>query len=220
MRETFKKLTKKLLTPARINHFWIIYYTVGVIGFALPYTRELFQNLIGFSILTSTILLFMFHRPWNARFLGASAFVLIGGIFIEAIGVNTGVIFGEYEYGSTLGPQIAGTPILIGVNWLMLVYIVWQLVQNIKVNGAGQLLIGAAILVGYDLFLEPVAMETEMWNWAGQSVPHQNYIAWFVISLVFLSIFKLTKNRYENPVAPGLLAAQIAFFFLLNLLNL
>jgi putative membrane protein len=217
MTDTLKKLTKKLLNPASINRFWIIYYTVGVIGFALPSTRELFQNLIGFSILISTVLLFLFHRPWNARFLGASAFVLIGGIFIEAIGVNTGVIFGEYQYGSTLGPQIAETPILIGVNWLMLVYIVWQLVQNMKVNGAGQLLIGAAILVGYDLFLEPVAMETEMWNWAGQNVPHQNFIAWFVISLVFLSIFKLTKNRYENPVAPGLLAAQIAFFFLLNL---
>jgi len=219
MTETLKKITKKLLTPGSINRFWIIYYTVGVIGFALPATRELFQDLIGFSILISTVLLFWFHRPWNASFIGASAFVLIGGIFIEAIGVNSGVVFGEYEYGPTLGPQIAKTPILIGINWLMLIYIVWQLVQKIEVNGAGQLLIGAAILVGYDLFLEPVAIDTDMWNWAGQNVPHQNYIAWFVISLVFLSIFKLSGNRYKNPVAPGLLAAQIAFFFLLNLLN-
>lgn len=220
MTETFKELTRKHLTPERINRFWLIYYTVGVIGFAIPYTRELFQNLTGVSILMSTAIMLWFHRPWNTWFLGASAFVLIGSIFIEALGVNSGVIFGEYQYGTTLGPKISGTPLLIGINWVMLVYIVWQLVQKINTNGAGQLLIGSAILVGYDLFLEPVAIETDMWNWAGQNVPHQNYLAWFIVSFAFLSVFKLTKVRYDNPVAPGLLAAQIGFFFLLNLLNL
>ncbi|WP_010665257.1 carotenoid biosynthesis protein [Marinilabilia salmonicolor] len=220
MTEKLRQLTRKHLTPERINRFWLIYYTVGVIGFAQPVSRELFQNLTGLSILMSTAIMLYFHRPWNVAFIGALTFVLLGGIFIEAVGVNTGIVFGEYQYGATLGPKIAGTPLLIGINWVMLIYIVWQIVQKINIRGAGQLLIGATLLVGYDLFLEPIAMSTDMWNWAGQQVPHQNYIAWFIISLVFLSIFKMAKINYQNPVAPGLLAAQAGFFFLLNLLNI
>jgi putative membrane protein len=220
MTEKLKQLAGKHLTSERINRFWLIYYTVGFIGFALPFSRELFQNLTGISILMSTAIMMYFHRPWNAAFIGASIFVLLGGIFIEALGVNTGTIFGEYQYGATLGPKIAGTPLLIGINWLMLIYIVWQIVGKIDIGGAGQLLIGAILLVGYDLFLEPIAMRTDMWDWAGQQVPHQNYLAWFIISLIFLSAFKLARVKYQNPVAPGLLAAQTGFFFLLNLLNI
>ena len=218
MKSAIKKLTQIHLIPSRINKFWIIYYSVGIAGFTFPQTRDLFTNLTGFSILLSTILMFWFHRPWSLKFMAACVFVFLGGILIETIGVNSGVVFGEYQYGATLGPKIMNTPILIGINWLMLIYIVWQLVREINTHIIGQLFIGSSLMAGYDLFLEPVAIATDMWSWGNNAVPHQNYLAWFVISFVFLGVFRLAGTRYKNPVAPGLLAAQIAFFFLLNLI--
>ena len=129
------------------------------------------------------------------------------------------MIFGTYHYGDILGPKIMKTPILIGLNWLMLIYIVWQLVNSVQTDTFTKLTLGSTIMVGYDIFLEPVAMATNMWNWSLNTVPIQNYLAWFVVSFIFLWVFKMSNTNYNNPVASRLLAAQIVFFMLLNVVN-
>ena len=35
------------------------------------------------------------------------------GIFVEFLGVNYGLLFGEYLYGRNLGPKLFGVPFLI-----------------------------------------------------------------------------------------------------------
>ena len=45
------------------------------------------------------------------------------GMLAEIIGVNKGLIFGEYSYGDALGIKVFGVPILIGINWCILVFI-------------------------------------------------------------------------------------------------
>jgi putative membrane protein len=42
--------------------------------------------------------------------------IAVAGFFIEAIGVNTGLIFGNYVYKTTLGWKFLETPLIIGVN--------------------------------------------------------------------------------------------------------
>jgi putative membrane protein len=219
MTEILGNFVAKHLISERINRFWITFYTVGIIGFSIPYTQEVFRKLIGFSILLCAVLLLWFHKTWNNRFILASFLILAGGFFIESIGVNTGHIFGEYRYGESLNPQILKTPLLIGVNWWLLIYIVWQLVSQIRTASIARLLFGSIIMVGYDLFLESFAVATDMWSWESGFIPMQNYLAWFIISFIFLSIFKLAKIKYNNPVALKLLAVQIAFFVLLNTIN-
>lgn len=219
MRETIKKLSKEHLVAKRVNRFWVVYYSVGLIGFAMPVTRALFMNLTGLTIIMSTMLMLWFHTPWNRHFIFASFIVFAGGILIEALGVNSGMIFGTYHYGDALGPKIMKTPILIGLNWLMLIYIVWQLVNRIQTDTFTKLILGSTIMAGYDIFLEPIAMAANMWDWNLNTVPTQNYLAWFVVSFIFLWVFKMSNTKYNNPVASRLLAAQIAFFMLLNVVN-
>jgi putative membrane protein len=219
MIKTIKKITNKHLVAERVNRFWLVYYSVGLAGFILPVTRDLFMSLTGLTIIMSTILMLWFHKPWNNRFIFASSTVFAGGILIEALGVNSGMIFGTYHYGDILGPKIMKTPILIGLNWLMLIYIVWQLVNSVQTDTFTKLTLGSTIMVGYDIFLEPVAMATNMWNWSLNTVPIQNYLAWFVVSFIFLWVFKMSNTNYNNPVASRLLAAQIVFFMLLNVVN-
>lgn len=219
MSNILTSIQQKHLTPFKVNHFWFIYYAVGVAGFAIPFTQDIFKELIGFSIVLSLILMLYFHKPWNGKFIAAAILITTGGFFIEALGVNTGLIFGSYTYGNTLGPGVFGTPFLIGLNWLMLIYIVSQIMRYTMLSTFAQLILGATLMTGYDAFLEPVAMATNMWNWSGQEIPIQNYLAWFVISLVFLSFFKFFKTEYNNPVATRLLAVQMLFFVLLNIIH-
>lgn len=219
MKNTLSSFLNKHLTPSRVNRFWFIYYAVGIAGFTIPFTRQLFSELIGFSILMSAALMIYFHRPWSGRFFIASLGVILAGFFVEVAGVSTGQVFGEYQYGNNLGPRLFDTPLLIGLNWWMLIYIVSQLTRRTTLDSFSQLIIGAAIMTGYDVFLEPVAIATGMWNWSGHGVPIQNYLAWFVISFLFLGVFRWIKPGYNNPVAVRLLTVQLLFFVLLNIIN-
>ena len=99
-----------------------IFYSVGVAGLIIPQTRDLFLFLVPLNLLMNLALLFIYHGKIDVRFAWKAALIFIAGILVEVAGVNTGLIFGSYSYGPTLGPKIFHTPVMIGVNWLMLVY--------------------------------------------------------------------------------------------------
>jgi putative membrane protein len=44
------------------------------------------------------------------------------GFITEWIGVNTGMLFGQYTYGSVMGWGLGGVPFTIGCNWFVVVY--------------------------------------------------------------------------------------------------
>ena len=48
-------------------------------------------------------------------------FSYISTLLLEIIGVKTGLIFGEYIYGNTLGFKVAEVPLIIGFNWLFVI---------------------------------------------------------------------------------------------------
>ena len=79
-----------------------------------------------------------------------------------------------------------------------------------------KVLFGALVMVVYDLIMEPVAIRLDMWSWGGDVIPLQNYIAWFVISLVFLAMMHFGRIKTENKIAPWLLGVQACFFLILN----
>ena len=45
------------------------------------------------------------------------AFTMFLGFAVEVIGVATGLLFGDYSYGTGLGPKVLDVPLLMGVLW-------------------------------------------------------------------------------------------------------
>lgn len=196
--------------------YLIIFYSVGVVGLIVPQTRDLFVALVPLNLLMNIALLMIYHGKIDIGFIWKAFFVFAAGILVEMVGVNTGLIFGSYEYGATLGPKINGTPIMIGVNWLMLVYASLVITSKFFEQRYFRVLIAAVMMVIYDFVLEPAAIDMDMWNWGG-AVPMQNYIAWLVISLMLIWFADITEmvNR-KNKIAPALFFVQLVFFILLN----
>ncbi|MGM0567250.1 MAG: carotenoid biosynthesis protein [Bacteroidota bacterium] len=194
-----------------------IVYLVGILGMSIPETRGLFQQLTPVNLLFAGFMLFLFHRPYSLKPALLFLLVFLGGFGVEVAGVQTGLVFGSYAYGEALGLKIAGTPLLIGLNWLMLIYMVYHLLQDLETSFFLKSIIGALMMVAYDLLLEPVAIRLDFWQWGGGAIPLQNYLAWFGISFVFLLIWNLAKAKTTNPVSNTLLATQMSFFLILNL---
>ena len=191
----------------------LILHGVGVLGFSIEGWKPLFETLTPFNLLITNLLLGFFHKTWTRRFESWAALCFLAGFLVEVAGVQTGLIFGEYAYSGVLGPRLLGTPLLIGLNWLMLVYVSGVLCEKISGKPLVVAALGASLMTAMDLIMEPVAIKLNFWSWFGQNPPLQNFIAWWLIAFVLILGFALlSKRTVKNPLAGWVLAAQLLFF--------
>jgi putative membrane protein len=204
------------LTPVII--FISVIYAVGAAGLIFPATRHFFEKLVPLNILLSVVLLFYFHHPWKLSTVVTLAAAFAFGFLMEVIGVNTGKIFGNYTYGDALGLKIFGTPVIIGLNWLLLTYLSNVSLGGLRIRVPLKVLIAALLMTAMDFMIEPIAGKFDFWHWENESVPFRNFFAWFAISLLLQSFFNVVKPVNKNILAMPLLVIQFVFFLLLNIL--
>ena len=202
-----------------ISLFFVVFYTVGIIGMSLAFTYPLFIKLIPFALVLSFVALMLFHSgkiDWKTILFFLSIYVI--SFTIEALGVNTGQIFGYYSYGDGLGLKLFGTPFIIGVNWLFMVYSTAAIVERWKLHSIFKIIVAASIMLLYDLVLEQVAPKLDMWHWKYEIIPFQNYMVWLALALIFHSVLKILNIKTQNKLALIILGCQFLFFFLLFIL--
>lgn len=187
-------------------------HIAGIIGLQLPISRPLFQQLIAFNLLVTAAIVFYFHTDFNRNFILFSIITFLAGFFIEVLGVATGQVFGIYSYGSTLGYKWLNVPLLIGLNWLVLIYCTNIITDKLPFSWWVKALGGAFLMVGLDFFIEPVAIRYDMWAWQENKVPFQNYIGWFIASLILSAVFHIFSFSKKNRIAMLVYAIQLIFF--------
>ena len=133
--------------------------------------------------------------------------------------MNTGLIFGRYVYGNSLGIKLFGTPLLIGINWLFLVYTTSSVLEGFKMPVLAKIGLAAALMLIYDIVLEQIAPMLDMWHWENGLIPLQNYVAWFVLALLFQSLLKILNVKVQNKFAFFIIICQFLFFLFLLIAN-
>lgn len=137
---------------------------------------------------------------------------------IEVVGVSSGEVFGVYRYGETLGVKLANVPLLIGVNWFIIVFCVGAVLKKyLKHQRTLKAAIGAVILIVLDFLIEPVAVKFDYWSWENSEIPLKNFIAWFFVGFVLLRVYYELEFRKSNSVALTMIICQFLFFLGLNL---
>jgi uncharacterized membrane protein len=193
-------------------------YITGIIGFQVPALLPYIRPLAPTNLVVSLILLLAYHTDWRPAFGFYAITAMLLGFFVEVLGVNTGQIFGRYEYGAGLGGHLWGVPPVLGINWLMLTYCCGSVTDRLALPGWVKAPIAATIMVVLDLFIEPVAIKLDFWTWFGQPVPVQNYVAWWLVSLILMGLWFALPFQKENRLAGWLLGLQFLFFGLQFLL--
>lgn len=211
----------------------ILFHTIGLVGL-LFFDQTFFLAATPFNLLLSLGLLIWTQTGKNLAFIVFFLICFIVGILVEITGVNTGLLFGEYRYGTVLGPAIKGVPVLIGVNWFLIIYccgigihtLLMKAIQRVAADTGKQpmalkalsvIIDGATLAVFFDWLMEPVAIKLGYWEWKGDgSVPMLNYICWFAVSLLLLAVFHFANFNKQNKFAVNLLLIQMMFFLLLR----
>lgn len=209
------EIMSKYLLRQRWNTIilFIVFYAVGVGGIGIPVTQRLFIILIPVVLLLSFVAILLFHQSLksaNTRFVFFT--IILVSYLIDVAGVNSQLIFGKYMYGQGLGFKVFNTPLMIGINWAMLIYCSASITERFRLPVVLQVVLASGLVVMYDIVLEQVAPFLDMWYWNRNTVPLQNYVVWFMLALIFHTLVKLKKVKTVNPLAPAIFICQFMFY--------
>lgn len=200
---------KNILLPITVFVIWLFHIS-GILGIHFG-NQEWFITKSPLNLLIS-LLLFIIVFPINnpKKWLLFITFFSVG-MLAEWLGVNYGLLFGDYAYGENLGPKLDGVPFLIGTYWALLTFVTAQISVQLGFNGWLKIFTGASLMVGLDFLMEKSAPMFDFWEFNGP-VPLDNYIAWFVIGVLLHFILHKSKTQGNTKIAVHLFCAQVVFF--------
>jgi putative membrane protein len=207
--------TKDLNNLYRTAFIYII-FAVGIFGHLYSPLRALMLTLTPATLLITGAVVFFeafTDKKSNLLYWGILTYILT--FTLEAIGVNTGFIFGNYKYGEILGLSIFSVPVIIGFNWVMVILGAVSIAKIFFDNIALNSFSAALLAVIFDFILEPIAIRLNYWNWENNVIPAQNYIAWFVIAFISSLIFYKLKVKIKSSIFIHYFFVQLIFFITL-----
>lgn len=137
---------------------------------------------------------------------------LVVGAVAEAVGVATGVPFGDYAYTDRLGPRLLDVPLVVPLAWAMMAYPAWRVAETLAGRRAMRVLVAALALAAWDVALDPQMVGFGFWDWPGggpyEDVPLSNFAGWVVVGVVLFALWTLLEPRRAphrpDAVADGL----------------
>ena len=205
----------KQLLWATIGFVWLVHIS-AVIGIFIGY-RDWFVTKTPLNLLLILLVLVLFNPLVSRKSVLVFGFVFTIGYLSEVIGVNTGLLFGSYQYGDNLGYKIAGVPLLIGINWAVLVVTTAEISKTVKTASWLKAAIAAGLMVLLDIFIEPLAPGLDFWTWTYGHPPLFNYITWFIVAFGLIWFYLKADIKGNKLLAWHIYLSQLFFFCLLNI---
>jgi len=211
----------------------LIFHAVGFIGIVWI-DQPGFIAMTPANLLLSLVLIVWTHGRLNFPFFIFMLMSFQVGFFTEYLGVNHQLLFGHYRYEEALGIKVYGVPLMIGVNWFMIVYccgitvqyllnMIWNLLKRndapdrFNVGYWSVIIDGALLAMFFDWLMEPVAIKLGYWTWLTDGgIPVKNYWDWFFVSAFLLWVFRQLDIPRQNQFAVHLLWIQTLFFLSLR----
>lgn len=200
---------------ASLYYFLILVYVSGAIGcfikpaFFLPFTP--------FALIL-TLLCFLLYQPLSrTTYLSAFFLLAFGGFLLEVAGVKTGLVFGDYAYGNSLGWKLFDVPVLISANWALLINCGIILASYVSKNAAAVAFLSALMVTLIDLLIEQVACPLDYWCFSGGKAGLHNYLGWFAFAGLASYLLRAEMNTRQPRIALTILLLQLLYFSAINL---
>jgi uncharacterized membrane protein len=198
-------------SPAGVGLAWLGAATTVGLEIAYPLVdgawlhRVTIATVVAFA--ATCVLHAVVHR--GARWaLGLVVVTAGGGLAAEAIGVRTGVPFGEYSYAGTLGPEVLDVPLVVPLAWTMMAYPV--LLAARRLTRRWVVAVGAFGLMAWDVFLDPQMVGDGHWTWAHPTpslpgvdgIPLTNFAGWLAVGALMMLVLTALLPR-DDPHRPA-----------------
>ena len=198
-----------------VVYFLILVYLSGVIGIILQ--PNFFLPFTPFTLILTTFVFLLFQPVNKSSYMFGFLCIVLAGFTAEIIGVKTGLIFGEYSYGKNLGAKLYEVPLVISLNWAVLISCGILVGSHVTKNKIVAAVISALVVTLIDFLMEQVVTSLDFWHFNAGIAGVHNYIGWLLIS--FVASLLLQKHLYagDKKVAYTILSLQVLFFGTLNI---
>jgi putative membrane protein len=195
---------------------------VALVGTAIAYplTSGTARDAVSWAIVVLGSVLSVVHagRSRGARTgLGVLGLVAVTAVAFEAVGLATGVPYGQYSYSDALGPTLLGVPFLVPLAWLMMAWPSWLLAERLarpvrpRWRRPVRVAVAAGVFAAWDVVLDPQMVQAGYWTWADPSpglpgidtVPLTNLAGWLLAGAVLMALL----DRLVAGTAPRISAA-------------
>ena len=197
---------------------WLVHVS-GFLGMVF-YDLDFFAGFTSINLSLMSIIVFTNIKLTNKNQIFSLLLIFLVGMLSEFIGVNYGLIFGEYTYGNNLGFKLFGVPLLIGLNWVILTVICANIASILIKNNSilMMIILGTTLMLIMDFVMEPIAPKLDLWKFKNLVVPTSNYIGWLIISILTQTIYNIQFKEKEFKISLNLYTAIFIFFGSLNLI--
>ncbi len=196
----------------------LLFHAIGFIG--ILWKGVDFAATTPFHLVLMLLMLAIAQPSGRQLFFVGAMLVGAASFLAEWIGVHTGILFGNYTYGTTLGVKFQEVPLLIAANWVLLICGIASLVQPFLKRGWKHYLVIAFLIAllatSFDWLMEPVAIKLGYWHWQHSYIPLRNYVCWFLLSFLCGLLWLFLKVP-RNQSGINLFLIQCLFFLLLRL---
>ena len=208
---------KKNLSDWYSLWFLVATFLLGLLGHSFEVSRGLMIFLTPLVLLISSLVVcYPVIKNAQSTTIVWCIVTFLLTFFAEVIGVKSGLIFGNYAYGEVLGFKILEVPLIIGINWMLIMLGSISLAQFLTKNIFVTALLAGLFSVLFDIILEPVAISLGYWQWSSVSPPFSNYYSWFVIVFILTIFYVKLKVHLDSPLPRFYLLVQTVFFLSLN----
>lgn len=178
-------------------------------------TRRVLTNVVVGAMASATTAGVARSRGW-ARAGGSMAVVSAATALVERVGTATGLPFGRYRYTDRLRPAVGGVPIVVPLAWWAMAVPARETAHAVLGGRSTRLrrvLVGAAALTSWDLFLDPQMTAEGYWRWQRggryRGIPLSNYAGWLLTAAAVVAALEhLLPPRHPDPALVGEYAAM------------
>ncbi len=123
-------MTKKHIIRNIALFIALLFHVSGLIGILFTTHKDWFIQNTPVNLLLMAALIIITHSKKDKNFYLFFIMVVVIAFSAEAFGVNTGWFFGRYTYGNILGIRLFNVPLIIGINWFIIIYCAGMVTQS------------------------------------------------------------------------------------------
>jgi len=191
----------------------VIFFAIELIG--LYVDVAVFRNYIQYLFFISVIIFSFSYRDVTPSFIRFALIVLMSSFGLQMVAVTSESIFGNFEYGDSLGTTIKDIPAMSSILWLLIIFSSAQMSSKIIAREDDFLrsfLGGFLVLVIYFL-IEQTSAYFHIWYRIGD-VPMSSYLAWFVIGFFYNLLYHTLGIHQPNKIATALYISFLLLFLI------
>lgn len=205
-------MMKSLKLKSNLSIFTIWLFTVsGVLGILSDF-QDWFLGYTPLHLFLTLVIVFLNFTQFNARLILPLSIPFVLGFVVEILGVNFGLIFGNYSYGQNLGFKCFGVPLMMSVIWTLLIIITSDIARILSKNLLVTSLVASALMTGLDMIIEISAPRFDFWEFDDGVVPIQNYLGWFGTAFIANMGYQYFKVGSSKIISAHAFISIVIFF--------